>query len=419
MDDDKQITARQGFFAEGKGRSRISVDALRVGMYVVELDVPWEDTPFLFQGFEITSVNEIEEVARYTKQVVVEFKNDTWVPPVKRDAAGKRKSKQPPRPTTASASSLASMRELQTEAKSLTRSMMEDVQLGRAINVKEIKTTVSACVSGMLKDPDAMMWLSRIRSRDQYTSEHSLNVGLLAIGFARHLGYGVEDLNTIGIAGMLHDVGKMRTPLEVLNKEGKLTPEEYEQMKAHTIEGRDILMAHSGLYSGTVDVAYGHHEAMDGTGYPRQIKAAGISEFTRIVTLADVYDAMTSDRCYKTGCSSLTSLQWIKEGAGVKYDPGLAEEFVKHIGLYPPGSLVELRSSAMGIVVNTNHRNRHLPRVLLVRDENGEPCEERIIDLQKLIDTRSGMDMLIRDLVPNGKHGVRVEEFIQKGLQLR
>jgi HD-GYP domain-containing protein (c-di-GMP phosphodiesterase class II) len=127
---------------------------------------------------------------------------------------------------------------LQDDARALTRSIMDDVRLGRVINVKEIRSTVSAAVKNVIDSPDAVMWLSRIRHRDAYTSEHCVNVGLLAINFGRHLGHSEEDLNAIGIAAMLHDVGKTLTPLDVLNKEGALTQEEFEIMKAHATGGR-------------------------------------------------------------------------------------------------------------------------------------------------------------------------------------
>ena len=298
---EKTVTARPGYFTPDQGRTRIPVAALKVGMYLVELDRPWEDTPFLFQGFEITNVAQIEEVAEHAQEVVVEYRTDRWVPKVERQLPGKKKKSKRMKKTGVAAKPTSQILELQTEAKSLTRSLMDDVRLGRVIDIKAVKTTVSNCVKSMLADPDAMQWLARIRNRDEYTSEHCVNVGLHAINFGRHLGLSEDDLNKLGVAGMLHDGGKMRTPKEVLNKEGALTQQGFEVMRNHTVEGRDILMSATGLFPGTIDVAYDHHEALDGTGYPRKIKASGIGEFTRMVTLCDVYDAVTSDRCYKKG----------------------------------------------------------------------------------------------------------------------
>ncbi|HNC69554.1 MAG TPA: HD domain-containing phosphohydrolase [Pseudomonadales bacterium] len=197
-----------------------------------------------------------------------------------------------------------------------------------------------------------------------------------------------------------------------------MTQPEFELMKQHPVDGRTILMAHHNLSHGAVDVAYGHHEALDGSGYPRKLKAAGISRMTRIVTLCDVYDAVTSDRCYRKGLASLRGLDVLRRGAGSKYDEQLVDEFVCCIGLYPTGSVVELGNGSHGVVLSTNYRNRHLPRVLLVRDEQHQPCRERVLDLEKL-SGQSGMEgWLIRTVVSNGTHGIRVEEYVRRGVQI-
>lgn len=417
----KVTRSRPGYFHTAVRRERIRVEALRVGMRVVELDRPWTETPFLFQGFRIENVAQISEVARYCREVVVEYGEDEWVGPTEHavlEAPARRAEPIPfpGRPPGARAYQRASR--LQSDARALTRSLMDDVRLGRVIDIKEVKATVSSAVREIIESPDAVLWLSRIRDRDSYTSEHCVNVGLLAINFGRHLGYGEEDLNAIGFAGMLHDVGKTLTPLEVLNKEGALTQQEFEVMKAHPTDGRNILMAHRNLSYGAVDVAYGHHEALDGSGYPRKLKAAGISRMTRIVTLCDVYDAVTSDRCYRKGLPSLRGLDVLQRGRASKYDEQLVDEFVRCIGLYPTGSVVELVNGCHGIVLSTNYRNRHLPRVLLVRDEHHQPCQERVLDLQKL-SGQSGMEgWLIRAVVSNGTHGIRVEEYVRRGVQI-
>jgi len=415
----KLTKARPGYFQTGTRQARIPVQALRVGMRIVELDRPWTETPFVFQGFRLESVFQIEEVARHCKEVVVEYDEDQWIPPTERAVLGKpahsRTSNVAHLPT---ARAYQSAGRLQEDARALTRSIMDDVRLGRAIDVKEVKSTVSCAVKQVLDSPDAVLWLARIRHRDAYTSEHCVNVGLLAINFGRHLGYGEDDLNAIGLAGMLHDVGKTLTPLEVLNKEGALTQEEFEIMKSHTTEGRNILMAHRNLTHGAVDVAYGHHEALDGTGYPRKLKASGIPDLTRIITLCDVYDAVTSDRCYRRGQPSLRGLDVLQRGRGNKYDERLVDEYVRCIGLYPTGSVVELVNGCHGIVLSTNYRNRHLPRVLLVRDENHETCVERVLDLQKLSGQSGMQGWLIRQVAANGTHGIRVEDYVRRGVQI-
>jgi len=138
-----------------------------------------------------------------------------------------------------------------------------------------------------------MLWLSKIREESSYTSDHCLNVCVLAVAFGRHLGIEKNELEELGLCGLLHDIGKMRVPDEILNKPGRLSEKEFNLMKAHTVHGRNLLLSAKNVYAGAIDVAYNHHERIDGNGYPRKLDAAKISRFTRIISIVDVYDACT------------------------------------------------------------------------------------------------------------------------------
>lgn len=413
----KKTVVRPGRTIREKVKMPIHVSGLKVGMYVCELDRPWLETPFILQGFKITDIKDIDTIAEYCEYVYIETTEDQWLEQEERAVLAASPKRAKVSTTGNNRDEYHRASSIHRTARNLTLGFMDDVRLGRGINLKEVQATVSECVSSILRAPDTMMWLSKIRKKDDYTAEHSLNVGLLAITFGRHLGASEDDLNKLGFAGMLHDVGKMRTPLEVLNKEGNLTDEEYTIMKSHAQHGRDILMAHKTIDHGAVDVAFGHHEALDGSGYPRKVKAAGINDFTRIVTLCDVYDAITSDRVYKDGRSSLEALKVLYQNRGTKFDEKLVTEFIKCIGLYPPGSIVELKNGKVGIVISTNYRNRHLPKVMILRDEKKIPVRETVINLEQF--AREGDDQhIIRSILPNGSNGIRIEKFIEKGLTL-
>lgn len=419
MSTSKTTTPTSGRFQKVTDRVRLPVLAVEIGMRVVELDRPWTETPFLFQGFTIESPEHIDELAKYCSEVVVEIDDEQWVPSAERGDLSPPKARAAYNYRAATPRDYGNARSVVTSSQSLTRSLMDDVRLGKAIDIKEVKATVSSAVRSIIDSPDAMQWMQKVRDRSEYTAEHCVNVGLLAISFGRHLGYGEEDLNTIGVAGMLHDVGKALTPVEILHKDGALNAEEFLVMRQHTTDGRNILMAHPEVSHGSVDAAYGHHESLDGSGYPRKIKASGISDLTRIITICDVYDAITSDRCYRNGQSSLRAMDVLNREAGLKFDTRLVEEFVRCIGLYPTGSVVELRNGAHGIVVGTNYRNRRLPRVLLARGEDHQPCEERILDLERLSGAAGQEGWLIRTVVPNGRLGIRVEEYVRRGLNIQ
>lgn len=415
---EKKTVVRPGRVIKEKKVVQMPVSALKIGMYVRELDRPWLETPFILQGFPIQTIEDIEEIAKHCEWVVVEVGEEEWQPAQERALQAERiQRSQPLPPTTTRKDELRNAQSAHANARTLTRSFMDDVRLGRAIDIKEVKATVSECVRSVLRNPDAMLWMAKLRDKDFYTSEHSLNVGLLSIAFGRHLGASEEDLNKLGIAGMLHDVGKMQTPQEVLLKEGSLSHEEFVLMKQHAQQGRDILLSHRNIYQGAVDVAYGHHENLDGSGYPRGVKSGGITDFTRIVALCDVYDAITSDRVYKRGASSLNALKIIQDQTGKKFDARLAQEFIECIGLYPPGTVVELHSGELGIVTSTNYRHRHLPKVMVLRDAQKQPCQERILNLEKAA-AAGFTEQLIKNVLPNGTQGIRVETFIEKGLTL-
>lgn len=415
---EKKTIVRPGRVVKEKKVMQLPVSGLKIGMYVRELDRPWLETPFILQGFPIRSVADIEEIAKHCEWVVVEVGEEVWQPGQERTLPDTPMPRTPAyTPSTTRKAELGTAQRTHQNARLLTRSFMDDVRLGRGIDIKEVKATVSECVRSILRNPDAMQWMAKLRSKDEYTSEHSLNVGLLAIAFGRHLGASEEDLNKLGLAGMLHDVGKMQTPRDILLKDSSLTDEEFQLMKMHTQHGRDILLAHRNIYHGTIDVAYGHHENLDGSGYPRGIKSGGITDFTRIVALCDVYDAITSDRSYKRGASSLNALKIIQDQTGKKFDSRLAQEFVDCIGLYPPGSVVELHTGEMGIVISTNHRHRHLPKVMIVRNADKQPCPERVRNLEKVA-AAGATEQLIKNVLPNGTHGIRVETYVEKGLAL-
>ena len=195
------------------------------------------------------------------------------------------------------------------EARSLTKTMLDDIRLGGAIDTDQAKATVNDCVQSVIRNPDALMWMSKMRSEDEYTAEHCLNVCILAVAFGRQLGLGEEELTDLGMCGLLHDVGKMKVPPDVLNKPGPLTEKEMRMMMAHTVHGRNLLMSTQGIYSGVVDVAFSHHERMDGMGYPRRLPGHGMSKFSRIVAIVDAYDAMTADRCYQSARTSTEAMK--------------------------------------------------------------------------------------------------------------
>lgn len=398
---------------------RIHVSELRVGMYVCDLDRPWLDTPFLMQGFLLESQQDIETVQELCEYVYIDAVRNVWIPPEEHAVLDRPQQRARYIHKVPATQEQEQIQAFHTEAKRLTRTLLDDVRLGNAINIGQVKETVNECVDSIIRNPDALMWLSKIKNKDDYTAEHSLNVGILAINFGRHLGKERDELEKLGLCGMLHDIGKTQTPLEILNKEDRFTPEEFAIMRRHAEDGQRILIGHHGVYHGCVDVCHNHHEALDGSGYPRGLKEHAINEYTRIVSICDVYDAITSDRCYKRGKSTLDALRILYEGRGRRYDTQLVIEFIRCIGLYPAGSLVELENRCVGIVTSNNYRDRRLPRVYLIRDEHGEMLDKPYtIDLTKITQGAKLVPYRIHKVLPNGTHGIRFQDYVAKGLKL-
>lgn len=408
---------RPGFYDKSKRSIKIPVGELRVGMYVSKLDRDWLETPFLLQGFLLESQDDVDTVAEYCQHVWIDAVQPEWVPPDERGVMEPKTRKKTIYINKVSArdehdQALGVFR----EARRLTKTIIDDIRLGGTLNTEEAKSTVKSCVDSILRNPDALLWMTKIRNQDNYTAEHCLNVCILAIAFGRHLGFSEAELEKLGLCGLLHDVGKMRVPPEVLNKPGPLDKKEWNQMRAHVIHGRNLLLSSPGITHAAVDVAYSHHERMDGQGYPRKLPASGISEFSRIIALVDAYDAMTAKRCYAPAIPTTQALKIIYKDRGTHFDERLALAFIKSVGLYPPGSLVELKNGLVGLVLEGNKQYRHLPKVILLA-QGDEPLErEKIVDLAQVEAGKLDKSYLIRDTLPDGTHGIFVRVYREKGL---
>lgn len=409
---------RPGYVKESEKTIKIHVSELKIGMFVSQLDRPWLETPFLMQGFVIESLGDIDSIAEYSQHVWIDAVSQDWVPPEERAVL----SGQPKKTTyinkiDAKAEHNAAL-DTYRVARRLTRTLLDDIRLGGVINTEQAKTTVKDCVNSILRNSDALLWMSKIRNQDEYTAEHCLNVCILAIAFGRHLGMSEADLERLGMCGLLHDVGKMRVVPEVLNKPSSLTEKEFDIMKAHTIHGRNLLMASPGIPNSTIDVAYSHHEKVDGTGYPRGLKAAGISELAKIISIVDAYDAMTADRCYSPSIPSTEALKKIFKDRGTHFDDRLALEFIKSVGLYPPGTIVELVNGLIAIVFETNTKYRHLPKVIVVKNQETALGKNVLIDLADVEKAKMDKSFLIKRALKEGDFGVYIKDYRDQGLAL-
>jgi putative nucleotidyltransferase with HDIG domain len=409
---------RPGYVRSSEKTIKIHVSELKIGMYVSELDRPWLETPFLMQGFVIESLSDIDAIAEYSQHVWIDAVSEEWVAPEERGVLTGKAKKVSYINKVDTKSEHTAARETYRAARRITRTLLDDIRLGSVIDTEQAKSTVKGCVHSILRNSDALLWMSKIRSQDEYTAEHCLNVCILAIAFGRHLGMSEADLERLGMCGLLHDVGKMRVPPEVLNKTSSLTEKEFDIMKAHSIHGRNLLMASPGIPNSTIDVAYSHHEKVDGSGYPRGLKSAGISELAKIISIVDAYDAMTADRCYSPSMPSTEALKNIFKDRGSHFDERLALEFIKSVGLYPPGTLVELVNGLIAIVFETNNKYRHLPKVIVVKNQEKALGKNVLIDLADVEKAKMDKSFLIKRALKDGDFGVYIKDYRDQGLAL-
>lgn len=398
---------------------KVETSQLIKGMYVSELDRPWTETSFLLQGVLIEGADDISKVQEFSSFVYIDPEkshhsvqtnlsalasngnDDQPFHPHLQTITPSEDDEQPFHPHLQSITANEKVKEKSTfsaedeshaadleqsdfkkelavarkvHARTLTYidRALKDVRLGQAVNTNEAKELVTEVANSITRSPHAMMWLTNLKERDEYTSIHCMNVCIMAVSFARSIGMGVSELEIIGLGGLLHDIGKMKVPLEILNKPSKLTTEEFEVMKTHPMEGFKMLKEQGNLPLEVLDIVKHHHERRNGKGYPSQLDGDEINNMTRMVAIVDVYDAITSDRCYHDAITPYDALRNMYEWVNEDFDKNVIEQFIKCLGIYPIGCVVELNLGHVGIVVSASEKSKLRPILMLVLNSKGE-----------------------------------------------
>lgn len=260
--------------------------------------------------------------------------------------------------------------ETRYEAKALVKKMMDNYLFEASLDVEEIKQAVDRMIHELLENPDIMNNLSSIRTVDDYTFEHSVNVCILSLITGIGLGFDQERLRDLGVGAMLHDIGKLRIPQEILKKPSQLTVEEFEEIKKHTLYGYEILKNSGKVSVVSAFIAFGHHERFDGTGYPLQLKSDNIHLCARIVAVADVYDALTSDRVYRKKLRPHEVYEYITSLGAHHFDLNVVSSFVRYVAVYPVGTGVMLNTRERALVVRANRNMPTRPVIRIIYDKN-------------------------------------------------
>lgn len=264
------------------------------------------------------------------------------------------------------------------QAKKIIRETMNNVYMGGKIATKEVFNIVNNILDDLLKNKDIMLNLSDIKAVDDYTFGHSVNVCVLSLITGIAMGYNTERLSKLGIGAILHDIGKIAIPKEILNKPSKLTDEEYEVIKEHPRLGYDIIKKHPNISALSAMVVLTHHERYDGKGYPLGKKGEEIHEFSRILAVADVYDALTSDRVYKKKIFPHEAIEYLISMGNHQFDYEIVKIFALHVACYPVGTVVKLSTGDNGIVVEVNKSYPNRPKVRCIRNKQGDKYDEKL-----------------------------------------
>ena len=380
-------------------KKQIHIDELQPGMLIEKLDRSWLSTPFFRHKMTITSHQQIAQLKAcgvQTLVVRVEQENVEVVsvsePEIAEAAVEPAAKEAPSAPEVVPfEEELPVAREIYNAAKTVIQGAMNDTRLGRAINVEAVREVVSDMADSVFRNPDALPSLSRLKRFDEYTFFHSVNTSLLAMSLGQSLGFDRAAIHLAGVGTLLHDIGKMKIPLEILNKPGRFEAHEMEIMKQHVLRGVEVLSSTIGLGDSYVQPALEHHERVNGEGYPHRRAKQDISQFGLITAVVDIYDAMTSDRVYHKGKPAHEVLQLLyRLSLEGHLDSTLVQRFIQVVGIYPVGSVVELNTGETGIVKQVNHQTPLAPVVLLVKSAGNtllsHPHEQ---DLSQQADTQS------------------------------
>ena len=419
---------------------KVDVEELVIGMFVYRLDRPWTDTPFPIQGFVVENVDEINILRGYCRHVFIDVERTRVherVAPFSRGVAASGKLPSggfvrdaPPAPkvtleprtsplfidlgdraprfryhdSTTMLEELPRAREAHANATTLANKILEDVRAGRTLTVQDVEQAVQPVVQSVVRNADAFFWIASQRRRDAYVYSHAINCSVLAAAFGRHMGFSEDVLVNLASGGLLLDVGKSELSEELLSRPGALDEEETRRMQGHVDIGIRLLDKVGHSNDDVREMVRTHHERFDGSGYPAGLRENQIPLFGRMAGIIDTYDAMTSERAYRKAQPPHVALQQLYRVRDQLFQAEVVEQFLQCLGIYPTGSLVELNSGEVAIVMAQNLSRRLRPRVMVLMSPE-----------KKLYEQFMEIDLMSDQLAEEGRKRVEIMGTLEPG----
>lgn len=428
----------------------IPVAELKIGMFITEPDCPWTEFSFALQGFIISKPEQVEIFRKKCRFVQIDRSrslNEHFVAPKERvdrqlqaaplSGAGSQEEGVygDVRPLSAEQVVLRQRRrrflellhgqEGDEHVRSLTRELdyiepryddllealkqtFRNVTAEMQFDFANVREGVRDIAGSLKRNPDAVMWLLRLKSLDQYSFDHAMDVAVHALLLAGHIGWRGQQLLELGIAGLLQDVGKTQVPSEVLAKKEALTEAERQLVRSHVASSLEILTTQGKLPGEVLQIVSRHHERWDGSGYPRGLRFERIGLAAEIAGLVDAFCAMLRNKPYRNAIGHQEALEELFQQRGKQFNPVLMEQFVQCVGLYPIGVLVEFESGEVGVVIQQNRVQRSRPRVLLMLDHDKQPVRDfRLVDLRQ----PELATLRIARALPNDAYGLSSHDY--------